>query len=245
MLEERVLENEDVTRVQLLPKDRLAIYLAAARDVGWGVKVCFCAFPDSVEYVNDDELLVVLMRFRHDVGECAEEVHAECAFGLSAGGRHQVEEGPDEIPGLTVVEKLDPGMLALACDAGPVGDRYRVVSPQAETFVMPLVADNVPGSQAVDRKVARVVSERPVVEVRTAEVRPKLLRKPDRMVAGDGVSFVLQRVPNAAKSVGHLLCCVIAHGGTRKYVKGENTGPYPLIPGSCAEQGIPRRAEFS
>ena len=36
---------------------------------------------------------------------------------------------------------------------------------------MPLVADNVPGSQAVDRKVARVVPEHPVVEVRTAEVQ--------------------------------------------------------------------------
>ena len=70
------------------------LYLAVVRDIGRGVKVCFRAFADPVEYVNDDKLLVVVMRFRYDIGECAEEVHAECAFGLSAGGRHQWQEGP-------------------------------------------------------------------------------------------------------------------------------------------------------
>ena len=80
-------------------------------------------------------------------------------------------------------------MLALAWDARPIGDGDRFVSSQLRLAVVPLVADDVPGSLTVDRPVALVVPERPVIEVRATEVRPELLGKPDRLVVGERIAL--------------------------------------------------------
>jgi hypothetical protein len=111
-----------------------------------------------------------------------------------------VQENLDELPGLRIVEEFHPGMLAPALDARPVGDRDRLVSLQAKAPVMPLVADDVPGPKAVDGHVAVVVPQRPVIEVRAAEIGPELMRQPDRPVAGDGVAVALKCVPHAAQA---------------------------------------------
>jgi hypothetical protein len=219
VLENLVVEDNNVTGVQLMTEHWWSCYITVIRYVHRGVKVCFGTFTDPVDYVNDDKFLIVTMGFRHDISESTKEVHTERAVRLPPTRWHQLKKCVNEIPSLGIVQELDTSVLPFAGDARTVSDRDRIVSPQGETPVLPLVTNNVPGSQTIHRPVALVVPERPLVEVRLAEIRPELPGKSDRLVVGQRVTLAVQGGPDILMAVGYGLCCVIAHSGTRKYLR--------------------------
>jgi hypothetical protein len=59
-----IIENENLTRVQLLFKHRFRVHLLAEANIDWEIEVAFGAFADSVKDVEYGKFLSVM------VGEC-------------------------------------------------------------------------------------------------------------------------------------------------------------------------------
>jgi hypothetical protein len=184
MLEPLVLKNDDIAGIKLLFEYRGSGHSSVIGHVIEGVEVGIRTIANPVDDVDDDELFIVMMWFRHDVREGPEKVHPECAVGLPPARRHQPKESMQQLDSLTVLHELDARVFTLARNVRPVADGDRVVAIQVEITVAPLVLDNVPGSLAVYRPIAVIVAERPRIEVRVTEVLPELLGEPDRPVAG-------------------------------------------------------------
>ena len=166
MLETPVLEDNDVTGIKLLPEYRLGLYRAVVGHVLRTVQICFRTIPYPVEDVENNEFLVVVMRLCHYLGEGPEQINAERAVRSPPVRRYQLEKGTDQVLGLGVGKELDPGMLALARDVRPIGDRDHIVFLQVDVVVVPLVTNDVASSLAVDREVSFVMTECRLVEVR-------------------------------------------------------------------------------
>ena len=132
VLEPDVVEDQQVTGVQLLPENRIAVSRAVGPVLVLVVQVRFRAVAFPVQDVNHNEFLVVPVRFSDHVGVRPEQVDPERAFLLPPVFWHQAEKRLYEFPELPVVKQLDALVDALSLNPGtvPDGDRRSIRSAE-------------------------------------------------------------------------------------------------------------------
>src|SRR5262249_24496707 len=165
VLEALVLENDDLTGVQLMLKNGPPGWLAAVGEVTTPVEVGLRAAADPAEQVDQAKLLIITMRAGHNVREGSEQIDVKRAIGQPLTGGHETKEGANEHLSLRVVEQSDAFVVALACDARTVRDGDRVMFLHMKESIAPLIPDDVSCPFSIRRLVTGVAAQHRGFEV--------------------------------------------------------------------------------
>ena len=174
MLETAVLENHQVTGVQLLAENLLADFLGTHLMLIIFIQIRLRAVAFPIQDIEDNKLLLVLMRLRNDVSVRPEKIDPECASLLPPVFGNKAKKRLDKLPGLRVLKEFDTLVDTLTLNFGAIPDGYSLVFFEAQLAIVPLVVDDVPRPLPIMWPVTVIMPELAAVEVGPLKVTPAL-----------------------------------------------------------------------